>query len=224
MDKQIYSWRTLMHLVRLDENDHIIKQIALLLLSAMNDWPTKEHHDIIKTITQFKDFFAYPFVLERYNLLVPKWTPKTLRDANWYLEAGASLHELITLANSHLNGINFDEIVNMVLNYYQQEFMLTDFIAKLTYTETKNKKTKLLSGAKTYVRFGVSETNTSAMVTFAAKQSINPGDTAEAKFKLSSSRSLKQSLSIGMNFEWLNAGKVIGNGKITELVNSILEL
>lgn len=224
MDNKIYTLRTLMYLAKLDEKEHIIKQIALLLVDAMNDWPTKEHHDILKTIAQFKDFFGYPFVLQKYNLFVPKWTPETLEDANWRMEAGIGLHKIITLANEHLNGINFDAIVNTILTYYEQEFMLTDFIATVSYAETKNKKMPLLSGSKIAVRFDFTEISSSALLTFVAKESINPGETVTAKVKLSSCRLLKQSLSKGMNFEWLNAEKVIGSGKITELVNSKLEL
>lgn len=50
MNRKINTYRSLLHLVKLDETDHILKDIAQLFLSALTDQPTETHHDIVKCI------------------------------------------------------------------------------------------------------------------------------------------------------------------------------
>lgn len=107
MNRKINTYRSLSHLVRLDETDHILKDIAQLFLSALTDWPTDTHHDIVKCIQEFKDYFGdpMPFVDSRSinRIKVEGW---------WQEEAGASLRQMIDLSIKHFDTADFDAIVD----------------------------------------------------------------------------------------------------------------
>lgn len=226
MDTKITTMRTLMHLVNLDNTEHPTKALALLFVSALNDWPTNEHQDIKEAITQFKDFFGHPFVLEKHNLLVPKWTPQALKDSTWRLETGAALHKMIVLAQKHLNTTNFDLIVNNLLAFYEKEFRLNDLIATFKYHKTPSHTNSmpLLSGFTAEISFPFSKSTSKAQVTLLNKENILPGCVAPAKIKLWRPNAFNGSLNKGMKFELTENGNAIGNGKILQVINSKLEL
>ena len=46
MDNKIETYSTLWSLVDLDQTDHKLKEIAVLFLNAMNDWPTQDQYKI----------------------------------------------------------------------------------------------------------------------------------------------------------------------------------
>ncbi|MDX2068546.1 MAG: DUF4279 domain-containing protein [Haliscomenobacter sp.] len=121
MNPKINTYRSLLHLVRLDETDHIFKDIAQLFLSALTDWPTDDHHDIVKCIQGFKDYFGDPFTFVDGRIIniasAPDWT--------WRGEAGAALTKMIELSIEHLDTADFDVIVDRVLSYYEQKFLMT---------------------------------------------------------------------------------------------------
>lgn len=110
-----------MLLVDQDESEHVLKDIALLLVNALRDWPTDNRNDIAKCIAEFKAYFGDPFtfVNGRISNIVPApdWT--------WRGEAGAALTEMIELSIQHLQLANFDAIVDRVLGYYEQKFLLS---------------------------------------------------------------------------------------------------
>ena len=121
MNPKINTYRSLLHLVRLDETDHILKDIAQLFLSALTDWPTDTHHDIVKCIQEFKDYFGDPFTFVDGRIVNivhgPDWT--------WRGESGAAISEMVQLSIQHLDTADFDAIVDRVLSYYEQKFLMT---------------------------------------------------------------------------------------------------
>jgi hypothetical protein len=48
MTRKINSQSSLILLVKQDESDHPLKDIALLFASALLDWPTDNSNDIVK--------------------------------------------------------------------------------------------------------------------------------------------------------------------------------
>jgi len=61
MTRKINSCNSLILLVKQDESDHPLKDIALLFASALLDWPTDNSNDIVKCVQEFKDYFGDPF-------------------------------------------------------------------------------------------------------------------------------------------------------------------
>ena len=120
MTHKINTYRSLMLLVKQDESDHPLKDIALLFVSALRDWPTDNSRDIVKCIQEFKDYFGapMPFVDSRSinRIKVEGW---------WQEEAGASLRQMIDLSIKHFGAADFDAIVDRILSYYEQKFLLT---------------------------------------------------------------------------------------------------
>ena len=120
MTRKINSYDSLMFLVNQDESDHPLKDIALLFGSALIDWPTDNNQDIVKCIQEFKDYFGdpMPFVDSSSinRIIVEGW---------WQEEAGASLRQMIDLSIKHFGAADFDAIVDRILSYYEQKFLLT---------------------------------------------------------------------------------------------------
>ena len=121
MTRKISAYRSLMLLVNQDENDHPLKDIALLFGSALVDWPTDNSHDIVKCIQEFKDYFGDPFTFVDGRIInivnAPDWS--------WRGESGAAITKMIELSIKHFDTADFDAIVDRVLSYYEQKFLLT---------------------------------------------------------------------------------------------------
>jgi Domain of unknown function (DUF4279) len=120
MTRKINSQSSLILLVKQDDSDHPLKDIALLFVSALRDWPTDNSRDIVKCIQEFKDYFGdpMPFVDSRSinRIKVEGW---------WQEEAGASLRQMIDLSIKHFGVADFDIFVDRILSYYEQKFLLT---------------------------------------------------------------------------------------------------
>ncbi|MBK9489951.1 MAG: hypothetical protein IPO07_15135 [Haliscomenobacter sp.] len=120
MTRKINSYDSLMFLVNQDKSDHVLKDIAQLFISALRDWPTDNSRDIVKCIQEFKDYFGDPFTFvdsrSINRIKVEGW---------WQEEAGASLRQMIDLSIKHFGAADFDAIVDRVLSYYEQKFLLT---------------------------------------------------------------------------------------------------
>lgn len=116
MVRKINAFRTLMLLVDQDQSNHVIKDLALLLVSALRDWPTENRNDIAKCITEFKAYFGDPFTFVNGRIVnivhASDWT--------WRGESGAALSEMIELSVEHFQLADFDEIVDKVLRYYEE--------------------------------------------------------------------------------------------------------
>lgn len=122
MTRKISAYRSLMLLVNQDENDHPLKDIALLLGSALVDWPTDNSHDIVKCIQEFKDYFGDPFTFVDGRIINIIHFPTY---SSWRGEAGWAITKMIELSIQHYDTADFDAIVDRVLSYYEQKFLLT---------------------------------------------------------------------------------------------------
>ena len=218
MDTKITTYSTLWNLVDLDRKDHKIKDIATLLLTAMNDWKRTETKNISKFITDLKIYFG--------NLLTIEGITAKKFDGNnaWDIEAGSSIAEFIDISTRFCNQSDFDKIIDNILNYYNDEFNKVDFIAELQYwtTEQGGRKTPVFSGYRPQVKFDFTEMQTSGQQTFIDKETVYPGEKVEAKIKILSP-DFADSLTEGMNFEFREGSTVIGTGQIKYIVNDKLE-
>ncbi len=125
MDIKIKSIFTLGNLIALDPKDHKLKDIAVLFLNGMRDWPTYNQTDISDFIKELKEYFGTPLTIERIENI------KFNGQNAWQVEAGASIADLIDLSTKFCNEADFDKIINNVLNYYEQEFLRSLFFSFL---------------------------------------------------------------------------------------------
>jgi len=120
MPRKINSQSSLILLVKQDESDHPLKDIALLFASALLDWPTDNSRDIVKCIQEFKDYFGDPMPF------VDSWSINRIKVAGWWQEeAGASLRQMIDLSIKHFGVADFDAFVDRILSHYEQKFLMT---------------------------------------------------------------------------------------------------
>lgn len=99
-----------------------------------------------------------------------------------------------------------------------------DFIAVLTYKTTHEggRETPACSGYRPQVKFPFSEMQTSGQQTFIEKEWVYPGDTVKANIKILSVDLFAHCLDEGMDFEFREGSRIIGTGKIIEIVNEKL--
>jgi Elongation factor Tu C-terminal domain len=219
VDKKIETYSTLWSLVDLDQTDHRLKEIAVLFLNAMNDWPTQDQHKIVDFDKELKEYFGSPLTIEKIDAKMFN------RQNAWQVEAGCSIAALIDTSTRFCNESNFDNILKNILDFYEQEFNKTDFIAKLTYmtTEQGGRQTPAKSGYRPQVKFDFTEMQTSGQQTFIDKETVLLGDTVDAKIKILTPELFAGSLTEGMQFEFREGAKVIGIGEIKYIVNDKLE-
>lgn len=219
MDNKIETYSTLWNLVDVDQTDHKLKDIATLFLNAMNDWPTQDQSNIADFVHELKEYFGSPLTVEKIG------ARKFNGQNAWQVEAGSSIAELIETSTKFCNESNFDNIIKNILDYYEQEFNKTDFIAKLIYrtTEQGGRQTPAKSGYRPQVKFDFTEMQTSGQQTFIDKETVFPGDTVDAKIKILSPEYFAGSLIEGMNFEFREGATVIGTGEIKHIINDKLE-
>jgi hypothetical protein len=219
MDNKIETYSTLWNLVDIDQTDHKLKDIGVLFLDAMNDWPTQDLHKIAEFIIELKEYFGSPLTIAKID------TKKIHEKDAWKVAAGSSIAELIDTSTRFCNESNFDNILKNTLDFYEQEFNRVDFIAKLKYrtTEQGGRQTPAKSSYRPQVKFDFSEMQTSGQQTFIDKETVFPGDTVDAKIKLLSSGYFAGCLTLGMEFEFREGAKIIGTGEIKYIVNDKLE-
>ena len=122
MPRKISTFRSLMLLVNQDKSDHVLKDIAQLFISALRDWPTDNSRDIVKCIQEFKDYFGDPFTFVDGRIINIIHFPTY---SSWRGEAGWAITKMIELSIKHFDTADFDVIVDRVLSYYEQKFLLT---------------------------------------------------------------------------------------------------
>ncbi|MGN6495284.1 MAG: hypothetical protein ACTHLE_25080 [Agriterribacter sp.] len=100
-----------------------------------------------------------------------------------------------------------------------------DFIAELTYnsTEEGGRTLPACSGYRPAVKFEFSNYLTSGQQTFIGKATVNPGETVTAYIKIVAIEVFKGTLLEGMEFEFSEGPRVIGKGRIIEMVNPVLK-
>ena len=221
MDIEVKTYSTLYNLVEADENEHESKKLAILFLEAMNDWPTFNQDFISEYLQELKDYFGFPITLENIDSKNKVFDGKN----GWKIESGSSIAEMIEFSKLYLNEIEFEVIIQNILNYYNNEFKKVDFIAELKYlaTEQNGRKTFAKSGYRPQIKFNFSEQQTSGIQTFIDKEIVMPGENVLAKIKILSPNFFVNLLKEEMNFEFNEGSKLIGIGKIKYIINDKLE-
>jgi len=219
MENKIKTYATLSKLVDIDKEYHKLKDIAILFLQAINDWQAYNITDIQDFAREFKEYFGTPLTIEKIN------KKKSDGQNAWQLEAGSSVAELIEISTIFFNESDFDKIIDSVLNFYNDIFSKVDFIAELQYLTTAQggRKTPACSGYRPQVKFDFTEMQTSGQQIFINRETVYPGDKAEAKIKIFSPDYFANSLTEGMNFEFREGATLIGTGKIKHIINDKLE-
>lgn len=219
VDNKIETYSTLWSLVDIDQTDHKLKDIATLFLNAMNDWPTQDQHKIVDFVKELKEYFGSSLTIEKID--ARKFTGQNA----WNVEAGSSIAELIDTSTRFCNESNFDNILKNIIDFYEQEFNKTDFLAKLNYrtTEQGGRQTPAKSGYRPQIKFDFTEMQTSGQQTFIDKETVFPGETVDAKIKLLSPDYFAGCLTDGMEFEFREGATIIGTGEIKYIVNDKLE-
>ncbi len=220
MDNKITTYSTLWNLVDIDKKDHKLKDIATLFLNAMNDWPTYNQTNIQDFINELKAFFGTPLTIEKID--------KRKFDGQnaWQLEAGSSIANLIDTSTRFYNQTDFDKIIDSVLCFYNDDFNNVDFIADLQYlkTEQGGRKTPVFAtGYRPQIKFDFDDMQTSGQQTFLNKDIVYPGETVEASIKIISVKHFENTLTEGMIFEFREGSRIIGTGKITDILNDKLK-
>ena len=221
MDIEVKTYSTLYNLVEADENEHELKKLAILFLEAMNDWPAFNHDYISEYLQELKDYFGFPITLEKIDSKNKVFDGKN----GWKIESGSSIAEMIEFSKLHFNEIEFEVIIQNILNYYNNEFKKVDFIAELRYltTEQNGRKTFAKSGYRPQIKFNFSEQQTSGIQTFIDKEIVMPGENVLAKIKILSPNFFVNLLKEEMNFEFNEGSKLIGIGNIKNIINDKLE-
>lgn len=221
MDIEVKTYSTLYNLVEADENEHELKKLAILFLEAMNDWPAFNQDFISEYLQELKDYFGFPITLEKIDSKNKVFDGKN----GWKIESGSSIAEMIEFSKLSLNEIEFEVIIQNILNYYNNEFKKVDFIAELKYlaTEQNGRKTFAKSGYRPQIKFNFSEQQTSGIQTFIDKEIVMPGENVLAKIKILSPNFFVNLLKEEMNFEFNEGSKLIGIGKIKYIINDKLE-
>lgn len=101
-----------------------------------------------------------------------------------------------------------------------------DFVAHLKYrtTEQGGRTTQVFnSGYRPQIKFAFTKMQTSGQQTFLDKDVVFPGDTVTAEIQLLSPDFLENKLTEGMDFELLEGSRIIGTGKIKQIINTRLE-
>lgn len=102
--------------------------------------------------------------------------------------------------------------------------MKADFIASLTYKTTYEggRKTPAKSGYRPAIKFPFAEMMTSGQQKFANREWVYPGETVYAEITIIATDYFKETLYEGLEFEFREGARVIGTGRITEILNESL--
>lgn len=96
-----------------DEKEHKVKEMAISLLEAMNDWPTADQSLIMEFVQEFKDYFGVPVTIEKIEA-------RRFNGLNaWQIEAGHSIVEMIRISEETFGESTFDAIVEKILSHYE---------------------------------------------------------------------------------------------------------
>jgi elongation factor Tu len=100
-----------------------------------------------------------------------------------------------------------------------------DFIAEVSYlsTEEGGRRSYAASGYRPHLKFEGSDYLTSGEQHFPDREKVLPGETATAEISILSVEVFKNKLFVGQPFEFSEGGKLIGRGRIVEIVNSDLQ-
>jgi hypothetical protein len=203
-------------LVDIDNADHKLKDIAEIFVNAARDWDTFNQTVISDFVQELKQYFGSPLTKEKIR-------NKQLENA-WRHEAGSSIFQMIDTSERFYNQTDFDKILSDILSYYEQKMQNIDFIAELKYltTEEGGRQTPAFSGYRPQVKFDFDEMQTSGQQTFLNKDTVYPGDAVEAAIRIISVEHFAHTLTVGMTFEFREGSRLIGTGKIIDILNERL--
>jgi hypothetical protein len=109
MNNKIKTNSKLWKLIDIDRKDHMLKDMAILFLNAMNDWPTNNQTNIKDFIRELKEYFGSPLTIEKIDA-------KKFNGQNaWQIEVGSSISELIDMSVKFSNESDFDKIMDSIL-------------------------------------------------------------------------------------------------------------
>ena len=204
-------------LVDIDKTDHKLKEIAQLFIAAATDWDTVNQTDLSDFIGELKAYFGSPLTKAK----IANKTLDTFNSNAWRHEAGSSIIEMFDLSEKFYNQSDFDKILKDIFLYYEQQLQKVDFIADLKYltTEEGGRSTPAFSGYRPQVKFDFSEMQTSGQQTFLNKETVYPGDTVEAAIRIISVEHFANTLTEGMTFDFREGSRIIGTGKIADILN-----
>ena len=100
--------------IDLESGKHRIKDMAILLLKAMNDWPTYNQVLISEFTKEFKTDYIIPLTMEQ--LQARKFNGQNA----WNLEAQNSIIEMMVVSNKFFDETDFDKTIDNILNYYEK--------------------------------------------------------------------------------------------------------
>ena len=99
-----------------------------------------------------------------------------------------------------------------------------DFIAELQYLtpEQGGRVTPAFSGYRHAVKFPFAEMQTSGRQIFIGVDKVEPGDTVTAEISIISVDFFARQLYVGLAFDFREGARIIGTGKIIEILNKEL--
>jgi hypothetical protein len=112
--KEILTINELREAIDRDSNNHRIKDLAELLWTAMNDWPTQNQINIRDFIVELYHYYGFPLTIDRINQKVLDVSDDI---SVWKHEAGSSIAEIIDISTRFENESDFEKILNRLLNY-----------------------------------------------------------------------------------------------------------
>jgi translation elongation factor EF-Tu-like GTPase len=100
-----------------------------------------------------------------------------------------------------------------------------DFIADLKYlaTEKGGRLEYATSGYRPHIRFPFSQSMTTGEQVFWEKDKVYPGEKIRAQIRILNHVTFRYALSIGTTFEFCEGSRIIGTGKIVEVVDEALK-
>lgn len=135
--------------------------------------------------------------------------------------------ELYKLLDENGKEITGGEIESEAWEYfhnhkYEIENGKSDFIAELEYKLEGGRTTPALSGYRPQIKFEFDGMQTSGQQKFINRKLVFPGDKVIAEINILSVDYFSNKLEEGMEFEFREGSRIIGNGKILTIVNSKL--
>ena len=211
--------RTLERLLVIDKNEHELKRLANILIGAIQDWPNPKLQTIGDYVEDMKSYFGDALDVEKI-----KHVQFDGQNA-WQLEAGYKIVEFLIRSKESFNSIQFDDVLNKVLHYYQTEFEKVDFVARVQLFgfESGGIKTSVTNGFKFNLRFEGNSILASSAFTFDDRDIMYAGQSATIHVKLKSNIGHERTLTQGVCFDIRNEGTMIGKGLIQHVVNVDLE-
>ncbi|TJZ61530.1 hypothetical protein FAZ15_10100 [Sphingobacterium olei] len=221
-ETRLENIRQLACLVEIDQNTHKLKEIATLFVNAMNNWPRLNQSRIFEFIAEFEEYFGKPVTREKIlgkSINYPD-------DSVWKHESGSAIIDMLRLSETYYQSSSFESIVQAIINYYQEQLEMIDFIADLQYRTAKGggRTAPVFSKYRPQIKFEFDEMQTSGEQTFINKSIVYPGESSEAIVRIIALEYFKNRLEEGMCFEFREGTKVIGTGRITQILNEKLRI